>query len=247
MTIDPTTSRSVRTNCDNHLNNVRRRSARSVPTAPDGAPQRSSAVALRRLSRRPARGRSSCRCCVPLAPRCPRQLPTLRLCRTRPQFLKQCIVREESTRFRATGSLPPIDPLAMGEPQSPRRAQRYWKAPQTPDSPFSQRAPMKFDKCARPYSPHPCARARQSQSARARRNLLLVTRAFHSTWSRALSAGCRSPAACSSTRGGTAPAAYPTAPTSPRPAGSSSGRAARRDGTPLSRRTTSRRTLSREA
>ena len=238
MTIDPTTSRSVRTNCDNHLNNVRRRSARSVPTAPDGAPQRSSAVALRRLSRRPARGRSSCRCCVPLAPRCPRQLPTLRLCRTRPQFLKQCIVREEATRFRSTGSLPPLDPM-MAVPQSPR-ARRYWKAPPTPDSPYAMRAPIKFDKYAL-TPPPPTAFAAARLVRPWTRSMFSPERFTHTRAGFSLSAGCRSRAVTSSTRGGTAPRGSPTAPGSRRPVGSLSARGTRRGGSQQSRRMISRR------
>ena len=74
MTIDPTTSRSVRTNCDNHQNNVRRRSARCAlllslqPRPP--FPSASSAPSLPRGEKRPA-SRCGRRCRVPLAPRWP--------------------------------------------------------------------------------------------------------------------------------------------------------------------------------
>ena len=59
--------------------------------------------------------------------------------------MKKVILKEEHQRFKATGTLPPIDPLAMVAPESPR-VRRYFKAPPTPDSPFATRTPMMFDK-----------------------------------------------------------------------------------------------------
>ena len=99
------------------------------------------------------------------------------------QFIKQTIEKEDKLRSLAMGTLPPLTPRI----ESPRASPRYWKPPATPESPFAQRTPIRFDRVPQPRGDvfdesHHCARRVGDRSGLATPGRVVVGQGYSPRW-----------------------------------------------------------------